>query len=56
MWSCGRAGHPIMGTYEVVGFMLALVIGFAIPIVSLNKQHIYMDFQWIGFPSETRRS
>jgi len=28
----GRAfGHPIMGTFEVVGFMLALVIGFAMP-------------------------
>jgi TRAP-type C4-dicarboxylate transport system permease small subunit len=41
----GRAfGHPIMGSYEVVGFMLALVIGFAIPQVSLHKQHIYMDF------------
>jgi TRAP-type C4-dicarboxylate transport system permease small subunit len=41
----GRAfGHPIMGTYEVVGFMLALVIGFAIPKVSLARQHVYMDF------------
>jgi TRAP-type C4-dicarboxylate transport system permease small subunit len=41
----GRAfGHPIMGTYEVVGFMLALVIGFAMPKVSLARQHIYMDF------------
>ena len=41
----GRAfGHPVMGTYEVVGFMLALVIGFAIPKVSLARQHIYMDF------------
>jgi TRAP-type C4-dicarboxylate transport system permease small subunit len=41
----GRAfGHPIMGTYEVVGFMLALVIGFAMPKVSLARQHVYMDF------------
>ena len=37
-------GSPIMGTYEVVGLSLALVIGFAIPKVSLNRQHIYMDF------------
>jgi len=37
-------GRPIMGTYEIVGFLLALVIGFSIPIVSLNKKHIYMDF------------
>jgi TRAP-type C4-dicarboxylate transport system permease small subunit len=41
----GRAfGHPIMGTYEVVGLMLALVIGFAMPKVSLARQHVYMDF------------
>ena len=41
----GRAfGHPIMGTYEVAGLMLALVIGFAMPKVSLARQHVYMDF------------
>jgi TRAP-type C4-dicarboxylate transport system permease small subunit len=41
----GRAfGHPVMGTYEVAGFMLALVIGCAMPKVSLARQHIYMDF------------
>jgi TRAP-type transport system small permease protein len=37
-------GRPIMGTYEVVGFALALVIGFSIPKVSLRHQHVYMDF------------
>jgi TRAP-type C4-dicarboxylate transport system permease small subunit len=37
-------GRPIMGTYEVVGFALALVIGFSIPKVSLKRQHIYMNF------------
>lgn len=37
-------GSPIMGTYEVVGLALALVIGFSIPKVSLKRQHIYMDF------------
>jgi TRAP-type C4-dicarboxylate transport system permease small subunit len=37
-------GRPIMGTYEVVGFALALVIGFSVPKVSLKRQHIYMDF------------
>ncbi|MDA8127006.1 MAG: TRAP transporter small permease [Deltaproteobacteria bacterium] len=41
----GRAfGHPIMGSYEIVGYTLGLVIGFAIPYVSMNKQHVYMDF------------
>lgn len=37
-------GRPIMGTYEVAGLSLALVIGFSIPRVSLNQKHIYMDF------------
>lgn len=37
-------GHPIMGTYEIAGLILSLVIGFSIPRVSLRKQHIYMDF------------
>jgi C4-dicarboxylate transporter DctQ subunit len=37
-------GRPIMGTYEVVGLLLALVIGFGIPKVSLRRQHIFMDF------------
>ncbi len=37
-------GRPIMGTYEIAGLLLALVIGLSIPRVSLNQKHIYMDF------------
>jgi TRAP-type C4-dicarboxylate transport system permease small subunit len=37
-------GHPIIGTFEVVALSLALVIGFGIPQVSLDKGHVYMDF------------
>jgi TRAP-type C4-dicarboxylate transport system permease small subunit len=37
-------GHPIIGTYEVVALSLALVIGFSLPKVSLDRQQIYMDF------------
>ncbi len=37
-------GHPIMGTYEVVGLSLAVVIGFSMPKLSLARQHIYMEF------------
>jgi TRAP-type C4-dicarboxylate transport system permease small subunit len=45
----GRAfGYPIMGTYEVVALALGLVIGCAMPYVSLNKQHVYMDFLVMG--------
>jgi TRAP-type C4-dicarboxylate transport system permease small subunit len=37
-------GHPIVGTFEIVALLLALVIGFGIPQVSLDKGHVYMDF------------
>src|SRR5512139_3774287 len=37
-------GHPIIGTFEVVSLLLAVVIGFGIPQVSLDRGHVYMDF------------
>jgi TRAP-type C4-dicarboxylate transport system permease small subunit len=37
-------GHPIIGTYEIVTLLLALVIGFGIPQVSLDRGHVYMEF------------
>jgi TRAP-type C4-dicarboxylate transport system permease small subunit len=37
-------GHPIIGTYEIVGLALALVIGFGIPKVSMDRGHVYMEF------------
>jgi TRAP-type C4-dicarboxylate transport system permease small subunit len=37
-------GHPIIGTFEIVALLLALVIGFGIPQVSLDKGHVFMDF------------
>jgi len=36
-------GHPIIGTFEIVALLLALVIGFGIPQVSLDRGHVYMD-------------
>jgi TRAP-type C4-dicarboxylate transport system permease small subunit len=36
-------GHPIIGTFEIVALLLALVIGFGIPQVSLDKGHVYME-------------
>jgi len=38
------SGHPIIGTFEIVALLLALVIGFGIPQVSLDRGHVYMDF------------
>jgi TRAP-type C4-dicarboxylate transport system permease small subunit len=37
-------GHPIIGTYEIVALLLALVIGFGIPQVSLDRGHVSMEF------------
>jgi len=37
-------GHPVIGTYEIVTLLLALVIGFGIPQVSLDRGHVYMEF------------
>ncbi len=36
-------GHPILGTYEMVALLLAVVIGFTIPMVSLDRGHVYME-------------
>lgn len=37
------AGHPIVGTYEIVALSLALVIGFTIPKVSFDRGHVRVD-------------
>jgi len=36
-------GHPILGTYELVSLTLAIVIGFTIPKVSLDRGNVYME-------------
>ncbi len=36
-------GHPIIGTYEVVALSLAVVIGFTMPKVALDRKHVYME-------------
>lgn len=35
---------PIAGTYELVGFLAAWAVGFAIPQTSIDKGHVMMDF------------
>ena len=37
-------GHPVQGTYEVIGLTLAVVVGFGMPKVSLDKAHVFMEF------------
>ncbi len=43
-------GHPIVGTFELVSFGGAVAIGFAIPITSWVRGHIYVDFFVAKFP------
>jgi TRAP-type C4-dicarboxylate transport system permease small subunit len=38
------SSYPIVGTYEIVSLLLAIVIGFGIPQVSLDKGHVFMEF------------
>lgn len=35
---------PVIGTYEIVSLLGAIVIGFAIPQTSLERGHVLMDF------------
>jgi TRAP-type C4-dicarboxylate transport system permease small subunit len=35
---------PIVGTYEIVGLLGAIMVGFAIPQTSRAKGHVIMDF------------
>lgn len=37
-------GYPIVGTFEMVGLGGAVAMGFAIPITSWMRGHIYVDF------------
>jgi TRAP-type C4-dicarboxylate transport system permease small subunit len=35
---------PIVGTYEIVSLLGAVVIGFAVPQTSIERGHVLMDF------------
>jgi TRAP-type C4-dicarboxylate transport system permease small subunit len=47
-------GHPIIGTYELVGLGGAVVLGFAIPITSWVRGHIFVDTFYQKFPKPVR--
>ncbi len=47
-------GHPIVGTFELVGLGGAVIIGFGIPITSWNRGHIFVDFLVNSFPKGIR--
>lgn len=47
--------HPIVGTYEVVSLLGAVVIGFAIPQTTIERGHVLMDFITGRLPFGGRR-
>ncbi|MEW6375041.1 MAG: TRAP transporter small permease [Thermodesulfobacteriota bacterium] len=48
--------RPIVGTYELVAFSGAVVIGFAIPLTSWVRGHIFVDFFISRFSQKVRNS
>ena len=46
---------PIVGTYELVAFSGAVVIGFSVPLTSWVRGHIFVDFFVLKF-SKTGRN
>jgi len=47
--------RPIVGTYELVGLLGAVAIGFAIPQTSRVKGHVLMDFVTNKLPSALQK-
>ena len=46
--------RPIVGTYELVAFSGAVVIGFSMAMTSWAKAHIYVDFFILKFSQKVR--
>jgi TRAP-type C4-dicarboxylate transport system permease small subunit len=45
---------PVVGTYELVMFAGAVVIGFALPLTSWMRGHIFVDFFILRFSRTVR--
>ncbi len=43
-------GAPISGTYEIVGFVGAVIISFALPYTSVHNGHIFVDILMMKKP------
>jgi TRAP-type C4-dicarboxylate transport system permease small subunit len=48
-------GRPIVGVFELVAFLGAVVIGFSIPFTSWVRGHIYVDFLVVKLPRGPRK-
>lgn len=47
-------GKPIVGDYEVISFLGAVVVGFSVPYTSLLKGHVTVDFALEMMPERAR--
>jgi TRAP-type C4-dicarboxylate transport system permease small subunit len=45
---------PVVGTYELVAFAGAVVIGFSVPLTSWVRGHIFVDFFILRFSRKVR--
>ena len=48
-------GRPILGSYELVAFSGAIVIGFSLPFTSWMRAHISVDFFIFGLSRQKRK-
>ncbi len=46
--------RPVVGTYELVAFAGAVVIGFSMPLTSWLRAHIFVDFFILRFSQKIR--
>jgi TRAP-type C4-dicarboxylate transport system permease small subunit len=46
--------RPIIGTYEIVAFSGAVVIGFSVPLTTWVRGHVYTDFLILRFSQKVR--
>ena len=49
------SGKPIVGSFELVAFSGALVLGFSMPLTSWVRGHIYVDFLILKLPASARK-
>jgi TRAP-type C4-dicarboxylate transport system permease small subunit len=47
--------RPIVGTFEVVAFSGAVVIGFSVPYTTWMRGHVYTDFLLLRFSQKVRK-
>lgn len=47
-------GSPVRGTYEIVGFVGAVIISFALPYTSVKNGHISVDILMMKMPRMVR--